>query len=154
MKAILLVDHGSVRNEANEMLVDMAQLVQRMTGNDVIVRYAHMELAEPTIADGFANCVEAGASEVIVFPYMLSPGRHSTSDIPRMVSEVSESYPGVTFSVTPAFGVHEKLSEIILGRAGVEVDAAFDANAANRCWDPACSEQLCGDACRARVPNT
>src|SRR6476660_224641 len=117
MKAILLVDHGSVRNEANEMLVDMAQLVQRMTGNDVIVRYAHMELAEPTIAEGFANCVEAGASEVIVFPYMLSPGRHSTTDIPRMVNEAAANHPGVTFSVTPPFGIEEKLGEIILERA-------------------------------------
>jgi len=123
MKAILLVDHGSVRNEANEMLVDMAQLVQRMTGNDVIVRYAHMELAEPTIAEGFANCVEAGASEVIVFPYMLSPGRHSTTDIPRMVNEAAANHPGVTFSVTPPFGIEEKLGEIILARAHLSAES-------------------------------
>jgi sirohydrochlorin ferrochelatase len=81
---------------------------------------------------------------------MLSPGRHSTSDIPRMVGEVSVSYPGVIFSVTPAFGVHERLGELILSRAGLPVDASFDANSANRCWDPACSEKLCGDACRAK----
>ncbi|HVD60671.1 MAG TPA: CbiX/SirB N-terminal domain-containing protein [Gemmatimonadaceae bacterium] len=123
MKAILLVDHGSVRNEANEMLVDMAQLVQRMTGNDVIVRYAHMELAEPTIAEGFANCVEAGANEVIVFPYMLSPGRHSTTDIPRMVNAAAANHPGVTFSVTPPFGIEEKLGEIILARAHLSAES-------------------------------
>jgi sirohydrochlorin ferrochelatase len=118
-----LVDHGSVRNEANEMLVDMAQLVQRMTGNDVIVRYAHMELAEPTIAEGFANCVEAGANEVIVFPYMLSPGRHSTTDIPRMVNAAAANHPGVTFSVTPPFGIEEKLGEIILARAHLSAES-------------------------------
>jgi sirohydrochlorin ferrochelatase len=123
MKAILLVDHGSVRREANEMLVDMAQLVQRMTGSDVIVRHAHMELAEPTIAEGFANCVEAGANEVIVFPYMLSPGRHSTTDIPRMVSEAAANHPGVTFSVTPPFGIEEKLGEIILTRAHLSAES-------------------------------
>jgi sirohydrochlorin ferrochelatase len=150
MKAILLVDHGSRKREANDMLVCMANLVQAMAGSDVIVRPAHMELAEPSIAAGFASCVEAGATEVIVFPYMLSPGRHSTSDIPRMVGEVSVSYPGVIFSVTPAFGVHERLGELILSRAGLPVDASFDANSANRCWDPACSEKLCGDACRAK----
>src|SRR6478672_6657448 len=151
MKAILLVDHGSVRNEANEMLVDIAQLVQRMTGSDVIVRYAHMELAEPTIAEGFANCVEAGASEVIVFPYMLSPGRHSTTDIPRMVADAAKNSPSVTFTVTPAFGVHEKLAELVLLRAGVE--PVFDpiGAEADRCWDPECSESLCGDACRAKT---
>jgi sirohydrochlorin ferrochelatase len=151
MKAILLVDHGSRKREANDMLICMANLVQAMAGSDVIVRPAHMELSEPSIASGFASCVEAGATEVIVFPYMLSPGRHSTSDIPRMVGEVSISYPGVTFSVTPAFGVHEKLGELILSRAGISVSSDFDETSANRCWDPACSEQLCGDACRAKA---
>jgi sirohydrochlorin ferrochelatase len=120
MKAILLVDHGSRKSEANEMLGSMEKLVQDMAGADVIVRHAHMELAEPTIAQGFASCVEAGASEVIVFPYMLSPGRHSTSDIPRMVGEIASNHPGVRFSVTPPFGIHEKLGEIILARAGME----------------------------------
>lgn len=120
MKAILLVDHGSRKSEANEMLGSMEKLVQDVAGADVIVRHAHMELAEPTIAQGFASCVEAGAREVIVFPYMLSPGRHSTSDIPRMVAEVATAHSGVTFSVTPPFGIHEKLGEIILARAGME----------------------------------
>ncbi len=118
MKAILLVDHGSRKHEANDMLIGMADLVQAMAGGDVGVRHAHMELAEPTIAQAFAQCVEAGGTEVIVFPYMLSPGRHSTADIPRMVAEVAAGHPGVTFSVTPAFGIHEKLGEIILERVG------------------------------------
>ena len=152
MKAILLVDHGSRKREANDMLICMANLVQAMAGGDVVVRHAHMELAEPTIAQGFAHCVEAGAMEVIVFPYMLSPGRHSTSDIPRMVAQVAVNHPGVTFSVTPALGIHEKLGEIILGRAGIGIDPAFTTTDASRCWDPRCSESLCGDACRARQP--
>ena len=129
MKAILLVDHGSRKAEANEMLIGMAELVQSMVGPDVIVRPAHMELAEPSIAAGFASCVEAGATNVIVFPYMLSPGKHSTSDIPRMVAEVALSHPGVSFSVTDAFGIHEKLGEIILMRAGLEAEHANDYNA-------------------------
>ena len=124
MKAILLVDHGSIRREANEMLIDVVNLVQRMAGSDVIVKYAHMELAEPTIAQGFANGVGAGATDVVVFPYMLSPGRHSTTDVPRMVGEAAAKYPGVTFSVTPAFGIEEKLGEIVLARAGIEVSPA------------------------------
>lgn len=122
MKAILMVDHGSRKAEANDMLISMAELVQSMAGPDVIVRPAHMELAEPSIAAGFASCVEAGATNVVVFPYMLSPGKHSTSDIPRMVAEVALDHPGVSFSVTDAFGIHEKLGEIILMRAGLDAE--------------------------------
>ena len=123
MKGILIVDHGSVRNEANDMLRSMADLIQTMAGPDVIVRYGHMELAEPNIAAGFSRCVEAGATEVTVFPYMLSPGRHSTSDIPRMVADVARTFPHVSFSVTPAFGLHEKLAEVVLERAGLGIHA-------------------------------
>ena len=123
MKGILIVDHGSIRNEANDMLRSMADLIQTMAGPDVVVRYGHMELADPNIAAGFSSCVEAGATDVTVFPYMLSPGRHSTSDIPRMVADVARTFPHVSFSVTPAFGLHEKLAEVVLERAGIGIHA-------------------------------
>ena len=119
MKSILLIDHGSTRQEANDMLVHMAAIVQRVVGADVIVRYAHMELAEPTVAQGFAECVGAGATEVVAFPYMLSPGKHSVRDIPRMVSEVAREYPGVSARVTEPFGLDERLAEVVAVRAGV-----------------------------------
>jgi sirohydrochlorin ferrochelatase len=121
MKAILMIDHGSTRAEANEMLEGIGKLVQRMAGDGAIVRIAHMELAEPTIAQGFAECVQAGATEVVAFPYMLSPGKHSTRDIPRLVADVARAFPGITYTVTPAFGVHGKLAEVVLERAGVAV---------------------------------
>ena len=132
------------------MLICMANLVQTMAGKDIIVRHAHMELAEPSIEAGFANCVDAGATEVTVFPYMLSPGKHSTGDIPRMVAEAARSHAGVRFEVTPAFGVHEKLGELILDRAGVPIASTWSDADAERCWDPNCSRTLCGEACRAR----
>lgn len=105
------------------MLPEMAELIQRLAGEEVVVRHAHMELCDPDIAEGFADCVNAGATEVIVFPYMLSPGKHSTADIPRMVAAAAKSFPNIAFSVTPAFGLHEKLAEVVLERAGVGVNA-------------------------------
>jgi sirohydrochlorin ferrochelatase len=123
MKGILIVDHGSQKREANDMLRSMAGVIQTMAGSDVVVRYAHMEIADPDIAAGFASCVQGGATDVTVFPYMLSPGRHSTSDIPRMVANVARAFPHVTFSVTPAFGLHEKLAEVVLERAGIGANA-------------------------------
>jgi sirohydrochlorin cobaltochelatase len=106
------------------MLRSMADLIQTMAGQDVIVRYAHMELAEPDIAAGFSGCVQAGATDVTVFPYMLSPGRHSTADIPRMVANVAKIFPNVSYKVTPAFGLHEKLAEVVLERAGIGANAS------------------------------
>ena len=57
--AILLVDHGSRRPEANEQLESIAQLL-RDRDPERIVRVAHMEIASPTIAEGIAACVLQG----------------------------------------------------------------------------------------------
>ena len=148
MKAVLLIDHGSRRDEANEMMNCMANLVQVMAGADVVVRYAHMELCEPSISAGVQSCVQAGATELIVFPYMLSPGKHSTGDIPRLVAEAAAPFPEVRVRVTSAFGVHEKLAEVILGRAGLPVANPLTSEEATRCWHSSRSEVACGDACR------
>lgn len=149
MKGIVVVDHGSRRAEANEMMRCVANLIQTMAAEEIIVRFAHMELAAPAVADAFKQCVDAGADHIVVFPYMLSPGRHSTADIPRLVAAAATAHPGVSYTVTHAFGVHEKLAEVVLSRAGVPVRELSEREVA-RCWDPNCSEQLCGDACRAR----
>ncbi len=147
MRAILLIDHGSKRNAANETLACMANLVQHLVGDTAIVRYAHMELAEPSIAQGFAQCAESGADEVIAFPYMLAPGRHSTADIPRLVAAAAVGYPSVTYQVTAAFGVHEHLAAVVLARAGLT--AVAEPPSLECCWAPAGHPGACGDACRA-----
>lgn len=148
MKAILLIDHGSQREAANEMMNCMANLVQTMAGPEVIVRFAHMELAEPLIPAGVRSCVEAGATELVVFPYMLSPGKHSTGDIPRMIAEATKPFPELAVQVTSAFGVHEKLAEVILARAGMSVVLPMTSVEASRCWHSTRSGLACGDACR------
>ena len=151
VRAILLIDHGSVKAEANHMVSCMANLLQHVVGDAVLVRHAHMELAEPSIAAGFENCVQAGATEVIAFPYMLSPGKHVTRDVPRLVAEAARAFPQVTYRVTDAFGVHEKLAELIALRAGVEVAHTIGAAEACRCWDTAGNTGACGAACAARA---
>ena len=150
MKAVLLIDHGSRRDAANEMMDCMANLVQAMAGDGIVVRYAHMELAEPSIAVGVQACVDAGATELIVFPYMLSPGKHSTGDIPRMVAEAAAAHPGLDVRITTAFGVHERLAELILARSGLPVAHPMTADEATRCWNSSQSQVACGDACRCR----
>jgi len=149
MRSILIIDHGSVKPEANHMLTCVANLLQHMVGDSVLVRHAHMELAEPSIAEGFAECVRAGATDVFAFPYMLSPGKHTTRDIPRLVGEAAKSFPGVTFRVSDAFGVTEQLAAVIAQRAGIDVIATCSLTDGSRCWDSAQRVDACGVACSA-----
>ena len=114
-QGLLIVDHGSRRKESNDLLRRLAGMMRERFGLD-IVHYAHMELGEPTIAQGFDACVAEGAEEVIVHPYFLGPGRHVTIDIPDLVREAAGRHPGVAFRITEPLGVHPKIGEVIVER--------------------------------------
>ncbi len=115
-QALLIVDHGSRKSEANDTLPEVARMVRQMSEFEIVC-YAHMELAEPSIQQGFDACIAEGAEEVIVHPYFLSPGRHSTLDIPRMVADAAAKHPNIVYGVTEPLGLHSKIGEIILERA-------------------------------------
>jgi len=117
-RALILVDHGSVVKEANEMLIEVTKMLKKNTECDFdIICYSHMELADPPISQAFDHCVAQGADEIIVHPYFLSPGRHSKQDIPSMVKEAARNHPGVSFRVTEPLGLHDKIIEVVLERA-------------------------------------
>jgi len=114
-RAILLVDHGSRRREANELLERVAaQVAERRP--ETIVSCAHMDLARPTIAEGIETCAAAGAEEVVVHPYFLGPGSHSSADIPRLVQAAASKHPGLRVCITEPLGLHPKLVDVILDR--------------------------------------
>ena len=100
------------------MLLDVVEMVKRLSGLERVYS-AHMELAEPSIRQAFEQAVREGATAVVVHPYFLSPGRHSTTDIPRLVEEAAKEFPGVEHCVTAPLGVHPKIGEVVLERAGV-----------------------------------
>jgi sirohydrochlorin ferrochelatase len=113
--AIVLVDHGSRRPEANEQLDEIARRI-RTRDPDRIVRVAHMEIASPSLAEAIAECVEAGATEIIVHPYLLAPGRHSQEDIPAQAAAAATRHAGLTVRVSEPLGLHDALVDVVLQR--------------------------------------
>lgn len=96
------------------MLVEVARLTRERIGG--IVEHAHMELAEPTVAQAFSTCVRLGAEHIVVHPYFLAPGRHSTVDIPRLAAEAAAQFPGVTFAVTEPLGIDSRVIDVVTRR--------------------------------------
>jgi sirohydrochlorin ferrochelatase len=113
-RAIIVVDHGSRRDAANRMLEDVAGVLRGMTADRVYA--SHMELAEPTIAQAFNAAVADGADSVFIFPYFLSPGRHSREDIPRLCAEAAAMHPNVRWHCSGPIGLDRMMAELILRR--------------------------------------
>lgn len=142
-QGVILVDHGSRREESNLQLAEMVRVFASapgVAGKFEIVEPAHMELASPSIADAFAKCVERGAKSVIVFPYFLAPGRHWREDIPQLAAEAAASFPGTPLVVTAPLGPHPAMATIIHER--ISSCLARQVDPQHRCelcqHDPGC----------------
>jgi sirohydrochlorin ferrochelatase len=115
-KALLLIAHGSRRPEAN---ADLAFVADEMAarGRYPIVQVSYLELAQPSIPDGGALCVQRGATEVILLPYFLSPGVHVHEDMTAARDELAKRFPHVTFRLAEPLGRHPLLLDVVEQRA-------------------------------------
>ena len=120
-RAVLILDHGSRRQDANDLIASVAERI-RARRPDLHVEHAHMEIAEPGFLEAVAACVAAGATEIVVHPYFLGAGRHTLETIPALVSEAQQRHPHVSIRITAHLGLHEKLVEVVLERISESLD--------------------------------
>ncbi len=130
-RAILLVDHGSRRAEANARLEDVADQV-RKRAPESIVEAAHLEITKPGIAEGIDACVKKGATHIVVHPYFLGPGRHTSEDIPAQVARAGERHATVQIRISEPLGGHATLIDVILERVS---DADHEPASSSPCSD-------------------
>ena len=127
-RALLLVDHGSRRPEANQVLEALAEGV-RARRPGAWVATAHLELAQPLVPEAIDALVASGAREIVLQPCFLAPGRHGGEDIARLAGEASARHPEVAFRAGAALGAHPGLVDALLERA--DAARASDSDAAD-----------------------
>ena len=113
--AVLLIAHGSRREEANLDLARLAEAI-RLQARYQIVEIAYLELALPTIHHGGRLCVEQGATQVLMLPYFLSAGRHVVDDLERFRDQLIHEFPDVQFTVCKPLSLHPLMVQIVLAR--------------------------------------
>jgi sirohydrochlorin ferrochelatase len=112
-RALIIVDHGSRREEAHEHLEWIAARV-RVLRADLPVYVAHLELAAPSIQEAIDRCVADGAREIWVHPLFLGPGRHLSEDVATLVEAAASRHAGLSTRITRAVGQVPDLAELIL----------------------------------------
>lgn len=114
--ALLVVDHGSRKAASNQQLEDIAAHLADLAPN-CLVAYAHMEIAEPSIAAAVHDVVQRGATHIHVLPYFLGAGRHISQDIPQLVAEAVSKHQGLSYDIGAALGPDKSLAELLLQRS-------------------------------------
>lgn len=104
-RGLLVIGHGSRRDEANATLRDVARRLA-LDGTFAAVEAAFLELSEPTIEQGYGRLVEAGCTQIVAHPFFLFPGLHTTTDIPEQLREAARRHPGAGWTVTEPLGLH------------------------------------------------
>jgi precorrin-8X/cobalt-precorrin-8 methylmutase len=113
--AILLLGHGSPRDEANKSLERTAAMVKAAGGYGIVIP-AYLQFAQPDFQNGVRLCVEKGAEKIILMPYFLYMGAHVSQDLPSEMEEAKGKYPDVEMVMTEPLGEHGKLAEIVVER--------------------------------------
>ncbi|WP_153731722.1 sirohydrochlorin chelatase [Sporosarcina obsidiansis] len=115
MRAILYICHGSrVKSGQQAALAFIEKTIK--TNAAPIQEACFLELAEPSIAQGIARCIERGATEIVAIPFLLLRAGHANVDIPQELREIMMHYPDVPLYYGDPIGVDERMSDVLIQR--------------------------------------
>ena len=115
MKFLLLIAHGSRRQSANDEVRQLGERVVSLDENDYDgVVTAFLEMAKPDIHQGVAECVERGATSIVVVPYFLASGNHVTRDIPGEIACARAGMPQVDIEISRYLGASDAMANLVL----------------------------------------
>ena len=106
-----MIAHGSRSEAANEAHRVVCGDLGRRLGRPVTA--AFLEVAAPDLPTALEAAVGSGARRIVVVPYFIHPGNHTTRDIPALVEEARPRHPGVEITIAPLFGADPALLDVL-----------------------------------------
>ncbi|NOZ11043.1 MAG: cobalamin biosynthesis protein CbiX [Gammaproteobacteria bacterium] len=118
MKHLLLIAHGSRRQQSNDEVRDLTQqLTAAAQGHFDQVSCAFLELSAPSIPEGIDSAARQGAHSIIVLPYFLAAGQHVGTEIPKIIASAHQRHPQVTITLLPHLGASKAMPSLLLSIA-------------------------------------
>jgi sirohydrochlorin ferrochelatase len=114
-EAVIILGHGSRVPDAGKDMARVAQRLREKYGYPV-VEVCNMSRLGPHFPEIFEKVVALGATRVLVVPYFLHSGIHLLLDIPEMLKEEAQKFPGVSVQMGRSFGFDEHLVDLLRER--------------------------------------
>ncbi len=120
MNALIILAHGSRRQESNQEIIALAQRVKMHANNQFkIVEHAYLEIANPDLLQCIDKTIKDGAIDITVLPYFLNSGNHVIRDIPEIVETAKHQHTNCEFRISAFIGMHAGMPELVLKQASV-----------------------------------
>ena len=114
---IILLAHGSRLQQANDEVLQLAELLQQSKPNDEITtRSAFLQFGKPSLQESIDDAAKNGCLEVLIAPLFLTSGVHINEDIPEIIKEAREKYPDIHFKQCRLLGCDSRLAPILWER--------------------------------------
>tara|TARA_R110000782_G_scaffold86887_5_gene168321 strand:+ start:1128 stop:1493 length:366 start_codon:yes stop_codon:yes gene_type:complete len=118
LNTLIILAHGSRRQESNEEIEVLTRKVKAYSSDDYDrIEHAYLELAEPSLLQCIEKVISEGVSDITVFPYFLNSGNHVIRDIPTIIKTAAAKYPECRFDVSTFIGNHKDMPKLILDLA-------------------------------------
>jgi precorrin-8X/cobalt-precorrin-8 methylmutase len=135
LPAILIVSHGSPREETNRRFAALVERIAARVGlPDVLATF--FSIARPNIPDHVAVLAGRGVRRIVLMPFFLGEGQHVSQDIPAILGQCRQAYPEVAFEMLPTLE-----NEVLLEDLMVERLLAFSGPGEPAQWEPAAIER-------------
>lgn len=121
-QAVVLLGHGSIREEANKEVRAMWDMMQDELP-ELEISGCFVEVAEPTMEQEIDRLAAEGFHRIVIVPMFLTRGQHLSNGIPRILEAMRLKYTQIQIDLTRHLGIDPLLAEIIKNRlreAGVE----------------------------------
>ncbi|MFZ5987687.1 MAG: sirohydrochlorin chelatase [Bacillota bacterium] len=115
MNGILILAHGSKRQETEKILNSLVEKVQKKTGEKLIYP-TYLQFSNPNLEEGIEYLVKNGASSIKIVPLFLFDGIHVTEDIPNEISRIKGIYPNIDIKLAGHIGDDDRIAEIVADR--------------------------------------
>ncbi|MBZ4688194.1 MAG: hypothetical protein PWQ96_503 [Clostridia bacterium] len=114
-EGVILLGHGSRREEANNLVRDICSILQERDSDKKYVS-AFLEFGAPSLPDAAKDLIEEGAERIVVAPMFLTMGNHMHRDIPGKLLRLKTTHPDVRFAFAKHLGADPRIADIVMDR--------------------------------------
>jgi len=115
MEGVIILAHGSRRQETEKTLESLISKVKAKTGLNEVVP-AFLQFSGQNLETAVKMLVSKGIKNIRVVPMFLFDGVHVTMDIPEELEEIRSAYPDISIEMTGHLGDDDRIADIIADR--------------------------------------